>query len=81
MAEALQQELEFYKKILPTLSGEEGKFAVIIGNDLIGVFESYADGLAAGYARAGLSPFLLKRIAANEIISYFTRDIDVTCRT
>jgi hypothetical protein len=81
MAETLKQELDTYKKILPTLSSDEGKHALIMGDELIGVFESYGDALVAGYARAGLKPFLIKRISATEIIAYFTRDITPSCPT
>lgn len=77
----LHQELEAYKKALPTLVSEEGKFALVIGDSLVGVYESYADALSAGYDRAGLTPFLVKRIAANEMVAYFSRDLESPCRT
>jgi len=80
MADALRQELETYKKILPTLSDKEGQFALIFGEELVGVYESYADALKAGYDRAGLRPFLVKRISTTEVVAYFTRGIDGACR-
>lgn len=45
------------------------------------MFGSYEDALSAGYADAGLKPFLVKQIAATEFVAYFTRDVDGECRT
>jgi hypothetical protein len=81
MAEALQKEMETYRKLLPTLLGNQGKFALILGDDLVGTYESYADALQAGYNLAGLKAFLVKRISTIESVAYFTRDIDGVCRT
>lgn len=80
MSDTLQKELDTYKRILPSLAASEGKFALIFGEELKGTFETYADALAAGYRVAGLKPFLVKRIATNEVVSYFTRDLDGVCR-
>lgn len=80
MADPLKPDLERYKELLPSLTASEGKFALIFERDLKGIFETYADALAAGYKVAGLKPFLVKRIATTEVVSYFTRDIDGACR-
>lgn len=53
----------------------EGKFAVIRGDDIQGPFESYEDALQAGYERHGLVPFLVKKIERNESILYFSRPV------
>lgn len=79
MAGDLSRELEIYKQMLPTLAGDEGKFALIVGDELVGKFESYGDALSAGYSKAGLSPFLVKKISVTEIVSYFTRDLNIPC--
>jgi len=80
MADELEQDLEKYRAILPSLVGSEGKFALVVSGELKGVFESYADALNAGYQEAGLKPFLVKQIAATEFVAYFTRDVDGECR-
>lgn len=72
---ALEQELATYKRELPNLLVNEGKFAVIHEDEIAGVFESYADALAIGYSKFGLDNFLVKKISSQEQISYFTRDI------
>lgn len=81
MPDPLDQDLAKYKELLPTLTANEGKYALFYKADLKGIFESYSDALAAGYQAAGLEPFLVKRIAATEFVAYFTRDIDLPCRT
>jgi hypothetical protein len=74
--------LKKYQELLPSLSGSEGKYALIYKAELIGTFDSYADALAAGYKAAGLNPFLVQRIAAAEFVAYFTRDIgSAVCHT
>ena len=80
-ADPLQQDLDKYKELLPTLTQSEGKYALIFKGNLLGIFESYSDALTAGYKEAGLQPFLVKRIATTEFVAYFTRQIDLPCHT
>jgi hypothetical protein len=76
---ALENELQYYRLHLIDILGEqdvnEGKYAVIKGNDFQGPFESYEDALEAGYGRYGLVPFLVKKIERTESILYFSRPI------
>jgi hypothetical protein len=72
---SLEAELETYKKRLPDLSSNEGKFVVISGTDVLGIFESYQDALTAAYEKLGVKPFLVKRISAVETLSFFTREL------
>lgn len=81
MTEHLQRETAAFKRLLPSLMSDEGKFALIVGDELIGTFDSYNDALTAGYAKAKLEPFLVKRIAAVENIAYFSRNVEHSCRT
>jgi hypothetical protein len=74
VASELARELETYRRKLPSLGSQEGKFALVIGDEL-SVYESYADALKTGYERAGLTPFLVKKISATETVAYFTREI------
>ena len=64
--QALEQEIETYKEQLPSLLSEEGKFALIRGKELVGLFDTYSDALSAGYERFGTQPFLVKQIQAIE---------------
>jgi len=81
MPEPLKQELHAFEEMLPSLTKDEGKFALVIGADLIGVFDTYADAFAAGYERAQLNPFLVKKIAGIESVANLSRDIDNQCLT
>lgn len=77
---SLTHELATYQRLLPSLTaGDEGRFALVAGDDLLGVFDTYPDALTAGYGARGLEPFLVKKISSVEVISYFTRDLRPAC--
>jgi hypothetical protein len=80
MTAPLEKEIETYNRLLPTLMSDEGKYALIVGNDLAGVYVAYEDALKAGYEKAKLEPFLVKKISGSEVIAYFSRDVDGPCR-
>lgn len=71
----LEKELETYNRELPKLIDQEGKFAVIQGNNVIGVFVSYEDALKVAYEKCGLEPFLVKKIQSVEQVQFFSRDL------
>lgn len=75
----LEKEIQTYNQKLPELLANEGKFVVICGENVDGIFESYSDALKTGYEKFGIRPFLVKKISATEQISYFTRDIGAPC--
>jgi hypothetical protein len=77
----LQAELETFEQMKDRLLEDEGKFAVIHGSELIGVFSSYEDALKMGYQECKLDPFLVKKISAIEPINLFTRELLVPCLT
>ena len=81
MADALERELATYNKLLPSLLADEGKFALIFGEDLLGVFGTYEDALKVGYEKAQLNPFLVKKISGAETVAYFSRDFVAPCHT
>jgi len=62
------------------LSASEGKYVVIRGDTIAGVWDTYEDALRAGYRQFGLEPFLVKQIRRIEQVYYFTRDIS-TCQS
>ena len=77
---ALEKELETYKAKLAELAASEGKFVVIHGDQVVGIFEAYADAIKKGYDEFGLKPFLVKQIQAIERVQFVSRFID-PCRT
>jgi hypothetical protein len=72
----LQKELETYEKQKPSLLGEgEGKFVAILGDEVLGLWDTYEDALKAGFARCGpRTPFLVKQISGVDQIQFVTRD-------
>lgn len=75
----LQKEIATYNRELPVLVGKAGKFVLIKGDNIEGTFDSYEDALSIGYDKFGLEPFLVKRIAPTEQISFFSRDFSSAC--
>ena len=59
---ALEKEIETYRRELPNLLGNEGKFVVVENDKIIGTFSSYEDALKIGYEKCGLKPFLVKTV-------------------
>lgn len=80
---ALEKELETFNRELPNLLAQngEGKFVVICGEEVTGIYEAYADAIKVGYEKCGLNPFLVKKIQTVEQVQYFSRDLDFSCRT
>jgi hypothetical protein len=77
----LEKEQQTYERELPKLLPSAGKFALVQADQVVGIFEAYADALKAGYEKFGINtPFLVKQIQAVERAQFFTRDM-VTCRT
>ena len=72
---ALEKELELYKKELSNLLAHEGKFVLIFKHEIIDLFSSYEDAVKEGYKKAGLEPFLVKKIQSSEEFHFFTRHI------
>jgi hypothetical protein len=75
--ERLKEELETYEaKRQELLASGEGKYVLIHGKDVIGIWDTYEDALKTGYRQFGLTnPFLVKQISGIERVLLFTRDI------
>lgn len=76
----LEKELSTYRRLLPTFISDQGKYAVINEDKLIGIYSAYEDAVKIGYQTCGLeSPFLVKQISSEENILYFSRDLYHSC--
>ncbi len=64
---ALEKELAAYKRELPNLLANTGKFAVIHEDAVSGVWDTYTDALQEGYRLFGLKPFMVKQIQSVDI--------------
>lgn len=60
---ALQEELETYARREEELkTSASGKFVVIKGSEIVGVFDTLEFALTEGTRRFGLEPYLVRRI-------------------
>ena len=72
---ALENELATYQRELPALLvSAAGKFVLIHGREVAGVYDTYQDAISAGYARFQLEAFLVKQVAVTEQVQYISRD-------
>jgi len=78
---ALEKELATYKRELPKLMPNAGKFVLIHGDEVSGVWETYQDALQEGYRVFGLKSFLVKQIQAVDVIQHMTRDVHPLCQS
>jgi uncharacterized protein with PIN domain len=68
MSTVLQKEVETYLAEKEELVARgEGKFVLIKGEQVVGLFESQGDALQEGYRRFGKGPFLVKQILAVDL--------------
>ncbi len=70
---ALEKELETFKNKLPELQGQEGKFALVHGEQFVDVFGTYEDAIKEGYKLFKLEPFLVKQIQTIERVQFISR--------
>ncbi len=73
---ALEKELETYKAKLHELKESEGKFVLIQGEEIKGIYTSYEDAVKDGYKQFGLTPFLVKQIQTIEQVQFISRFAD-----
>jgi hypothetical protein len=72
---ALELELETYQKNLSSLLTNKGRFVLIAGDRVEGVFDHYKEAIEIGYQRFGLNPFLVKQIQEPSQPVFFSRDV------
>jgi len=64
---ALETELDYFNKTkAELLKNHPGKFALIKGEQLIGVFDTPANAFDEGVKQFGREPFMVKRISESE---------------
>jgi hypothetical protein len=75
-----EKETETYRRLLPKLLVDEGKFAVIYGDELAGVWGTWEDACGEGYRRYHQAQFMVKEIREVEQVHIITRFLH-PCRT
>ncbi len=72
----LGEELKTYEREKQRLLGAyEGKFVVVRGEKVEGVFDSKEDAIKEGYARFGNVPFLVKQVLKVEVPQNFVSNL------
>ena len=71
----LDKEIAAFEAELPKLSADVGKFAVVYGEKVIGIFPTYQEALSKGYEIAKLEPFLVQQISSLPQVQHFSRAI------
>jgi hypothetical protein len=76
-AVALEREWETFLKEMPRLlqEGHRGKYVLIQGETVHGVWATLDEALAAGYERFGVEAFLAQEINDNPEPRYFSRNL------
>jgi hypothetical protein len=66
-----EREMATYQRELPNLLDREGKWVLIRGDEVLGVWDGFGDVLKAGYERCGLGNFFVKQILKHEKPGWF----------
>lgn len=76
MTQILDAEIKTYEQQRDNLLGtSEGKFVLIRGGQVAGIFDSKMDAIAAGYQQFGNVPFLVKQIVKIETPQNFVSNL------
>jgi hypothetical protein len=72
-APVLQQELDFFEQQrLELFASAPGKYALVKGPKLIGIFDTELEAIRAGYQKIGDEAFLVKHIVEADVPLTFT---------
>jgi len=72
----LESETQTYEQHREELLGTaQGKFALIHGTEVAGVYDSKSDAIREGYRRFGNVPFLVKQILAVDVPQNFVSQL------
>jgi hypothetical protein len=66
---ALEREIETYRRELPRLlaTGQAGRFILIKGEQILGIWNNQADAIQFGRQQFGLEPFAVKTVDARDL--------------
>lgn len=74
----LQEEIRTYRRELPRLleRGQEGKFALIKGKEVVSVWDTFSDAMQAGCDKFGMDTFLAQPIDEQDLTRVFPKEFD-----
>jgi hypothetical protein len=81
MSNALETEMATFRREVPKLlaEGHAGSFALVHGDQVVGLFPSVEAAVVAGDDRFEFDPFLVREVTDNEQPKYFPRNL--RCRS
>ncbi len=59
---AFEKELATYRAALPGWVEQEGKWTLILGDEIAGIFDTREEAIDLGYDKYGLAQFMIKQI-------------------
>lgn len=65
----IKQELATFQEHLEELLRDEGKYVLIKGREIVGIFDRRDDAIGEAIDRFGSDPVLIKKIAAKEMMA------------
>jgi len=72
----LEKDWEAFKKQLPDLQKQAGKFAVFVDGNLEGTVATIQEAYQKGFAKAGTKPFLVQQVTPVLTVQHFTRMVE-----
>jgi hypothetical protein len=77
----LRTELQTYRDLLPLmLNGHDGQYVVIKDTQTVHFSQTYQEALNWAYETFGLDHFFVKKVAQDQDVAHFMRDLG-PCRT
>ena len=71
----LEREIETYRRRLPELLADKGKYVVIHDDEIVGIRSSLDEALRLGHERFLTDPFLAREIRETEPILFSSRSL------
>jgi len=65
----LDKELATYRANLQELLVHEGKYVLIVGEEIIGLYDTRGEAISAGYERFGPIPLFTRKVALKEEVA------------
>lgn len=76
MPEILEVETDTFERNREKLvAAGEGKFALVHGDTIIGIYESKSDAISQGYQKFGNKPFLVRQILKVDLPQNFVTNL------
>jgi hypothetical protein len=74
----IKREIKTYRRELPRLlaEGQEGRVALIKGDEVVSIWDTFDDAYQAGRERFGLDVFIAQPIDSRDLTHVFPKELD-----